>query len=120
MGDTLGSIVSLIVLGAMLGKLIAESGAAQRIASTIMRKVGLKNIQWALMIAGFITGLPLFDGTGFLLMLPLIFSVVYQYKLPACYLGSPMVAALSVAHAFLPPHPCPSALVIQFKASIGT
>jgi Gnt-I system high-affinity gluconate transporter len=119
MGDTLGSIVSLIVLGAMLGKLIADSGAAQRIASTMMRKVGFKNIQWAMMITGFVIGLPLFYGTGFVLMIPLIFSVVYQYKLPAVYIGLPMLASLSVAHGFLPPHPSPSALVIQFHASIG-
>lgn len=120
LGDTLGSIVSLIVLGAMLGKLIADSGAAQRIASTMMRQVGMRNIQWAMMITGFIIGLPLFYGTGFVLMIPLIFSVVYQYKLPAVYIGLPMLASLSVAHGFLPPHPSPSALVIMFHATIGT
>ena len=119
MGDTLGSIVSLIVLGAMLGKLIAESGAAQKIAAVMMRRVGLRNIQWAMMITGFVIGLPLFYGTGFVLMIPLIFSVVYQYKLPSVYIGLPMLASLSVAHGFLPPHPSPSALVIQFHASMG-
>ncbi|MFL5741586.1 MAG: gluconate:H+ symporter [Flavisolibacter sp.] len=119
MGDTLGSIVSLIVLGAMLGKLIAESGAAQRIASTIMRKVGRKNIQWALALTGFVIGLPLFYQTGFVLVIPLVFSMVYQYKLPAVPTGIAMLSALSVAHGFLPPHPSPSALVVQFGASIG-
>jgi Gnt-I system high-affinity gluconate transporter len=120
MGDTLGSIVSLIVLGAMLGKLIAESGAAQQIASAIMQAVGTKNIPWALALTGFIIGLPLFYGTGFVLMIPLIFSISYQYKLPAVATGLPMLAALSVAHGFLPPHPSPSALVILFHGSIGT
>ncbi len=120
MGDTLGSIVSLIVLGAMLGKLIAESGAAQQIASTIMKAVGTKNIPWALALTGFIIGLPLFYGTGFVLMIPLIFSISYQYKLPAVATGLPMLAALSVAHGFLPPHPSPSALVVQFEGTIGT
>src|SRR5579875_771121 len=88
-GDTLGSIVVIIILGAMLGKLIADSGAAQKIAATIMQAVGIKNIQWALVLTGFIIGIPLFYGVGFVLMIPLIFSVVYQYKLPAIYIGLP-------------------------------
>jgi Gnt-I system high-affinity gluconate transporter len=103
----------------MLGKLIAESGAAQQIASTIMKKVGLKNMHWALALVGFIIGIPLFYNTGFVLMVPLIFSIVYQYKLPAVATGIPLLASLSVAHGFLPPHPSPSALVTQFHASMG-
>jgi Gnt-I system high-affinity gluconate transporter len=119
-GDTLGSIVIIIVLGAMLGKLIAESGAAQQIAHSIMGRIGMKNIQWALALIGFIIGIPLFYGTGFVLLIPLVFSIVFQYKLPAIYIGLPMLAALSVAHGFLPPHPSPSALAVQFGASIST
>ena len=118
-GDTLGSLVSIICLGAMLGKLVAESGAAQKIASVLMNAFGVKYIQWALMITGFIIGIPLFYGVGFVLMVPLIFSVVYQYKLPAVYIGLPMLAALSVTHGFLPPHPSPTALVMQFNANMG-
>ena len=119
MGDILGGNVVIIVVGAMLGKLIAESGAAQQIASSIMQKVGLKNIHWALALIGFIIGIPLFYNTGFVLMIPLVFSLVYQYKLPAVATGIPLLAALSVAHGFLPPHPSPSALVTQFNANIG-
>jgi Gnt-I system high-affinity gluconate transporter len=118
-GDTLGSLVIVIVLGAMLGKLVAETGAAQKIASTLMGIFGTKYIQWALMITGFIVGIPLFYNVGFVLMVPLIFSVVYQYKLPAVYIGLPMLASLSVTHGFLPPHPAPTALVGQFKANMG-
>lgn len=120
MGDTLGSIAGIILLGAMLGKLVAESGAAQQIASTIVERTGLKYIRWSLALAGFIIGIPLFYGVGFVLMIPLIFSVVYQYKLPAVSIGLPMLAALSVSFGFLPPHPSPSALVILFNASMGT
>ena len=119
MGDTLGSLVSIICLGAMLGKLVAESGAAQKIATVLMNAFGVRYLQWALMITGFIIGIPLFYGVGFVLMVPLIFSVVYQYKLPAVYIGLPMLAALSVTHGFLPPHPSPTALVTQFGASMG-
>ena len=119
MGDILGGNVVIIVVGAMLGKLIAESGAAQQIASSIMKKVGMKNIHWALALIGFIIGIPLFYSTGFVLIIPLVFSMVFQYKLPAVATGIPLLAALSVAHGFLPPHPSPSALVIQFNATIG-
>ena len=120
MGEILGGNVVIIVLGAMLGKLIAESGAAQQIASSIMQKVGLKNIHWALALIGFIIGIPLFYNTGFVLMIPLVFSMVYQFKLPAIATAVPLLAALSVAHGFLPPHPSPSALATQFHANIGT
>jgi len=119
MGDTLGSLVIIICLGAMLGKLVAESGAAQRITVVLMRAFGIRYMQWALMITGFIVGIPLFYNVGFVLMIPLIFSVVYRYKLPAVYTGLPMLAALSVTHGFLPPHPSPTALVAQFNASLG-
>src|SRR6476661_1198056 len=72
-GDTLGSLVIIIALGAMLGKLVAESGAAQKIASVMMEAFGEKYIQWALVVTGFIIGIPLFYGVGFVLMIPLIF-----------------------------------------------
>ena len=119
LGDILGANVIIIVVGAMLGKLIAESGAARQIASSIMNAIGLKNIHWALALIGFIIGIPLFYNTGFVLMIPLIFSIVYQYKLPAVATAVPLLSALSVAHGFLPPHPSPSALVTQFNADIG-
>jgi len=100
-GDTLGSLVIVIALGAMLGKLVAESGASQKITNVLMKAFGQKNIQWALMVTGFIVGIPLFYNVGFVLMIPLIFSAAYQLKLPAVYVGVPMLAALSVTHGFL-------------------
>ncbi len=118
-GSILGSLTLIIVLGAMLGKLVAESGAAKKIASVMVDLFGTKYIQWGLMITGFIVGIPLFYGIGFVLLVPLIFSVVNQYKLPAVYIGLPMLAALSVTHGFLPPHPSPVALVALFDADLG-
>lgn len=119
MGDVLGSLAIIITAGAMLGKLVAESGAAQKIAQVSMQVFGQKYIQWAMVLTGFLIGIPLYYGIGFVLMVPLIFSVVYRYKLPALYIGLPMLAALSVTHGFLPPHPSPAALVVQFKADMG-
>jgi Gnt-I system high-affinity gluconate transporter len=118
-GDTLGSLVIVIALGAMLGKLVAETGAAQKITNVLMKAFGPARIQWALMITGFIVGIPLFYNVGFVLLIPLIFSAMYQMKMPAVYVGVPMLAALSVTHGFLPPHPAPSALVGQFNANMG-
>ncbi len=118
-GDTLGSLVIIIALGAMLGKLVAESGAAQKISAVMMKIFGRKYIRWGMMVTGFIVGIPLFYNVGFVLMVPLIFTVVYQYKLPAVYLGLPMLASLSVTHGFLPPHPSPVALVAQLHADMG-
>ncbi|MDN3549462.1 gluconate:H+ symporter [Mucilaginibacter aquaedulcis] len=120
MGDIMGQLLIIICLGAMLGKLVAVSGAAQKIAEVLVNAVGQKYIQWALVAAGFIIGIPLFYGIGFVLMVPLIFSVVYKYKLPAVYIGLPMLASLSVTHGFLPPHPSPSALVMLFHANMAT
>lgn len=118
-GDMLGELVIIICIGAMLGKIVAESGAAQKISNVLMKTFGEKYFQWAMMITGFIVGIPLFYSVGFVLLIPLIFSVVYQTKLPAVYVGLPMLAALSVTHGFLPPHPSPSALVAQFNANLG-
>jgi Gnt-I system high-affinity gluconate transporter len=118
-GDTLGSLVVIIVLGAMLGKLVAESGAAQKIATVMMKSFGDKYIQWALMLTGFIIGIPLFYQVGFVLIIPMIFSIIYKYKLPPMYIALPMLAPMSVAHGFLPPHPSPAALVSLFHANMG-
>lgn len=119
LGDTLGSLAVIICLGAMLGKLVATSGAAQKIAEVLVQAFGIKYIQLALVAAAFVIGIPLFYGIGFVLMVPLIFSITYKYKLPAVYIGLPMLSALSVTHGFLPPHPSPSALVVLFHANMG-
>jgi Gnt-I system high-affinity gluconate transporter len=119
MGSLLGDLVIVIVMGAMLGKLVAESGAAQRIAGVLMKIFGQKYITWAMAFTGLIVGIPLFYNVGFVLLVPLAFTVSYQYKLSAVYVGIPLLAALSVTHGFLPPHPSPAALVAQFDANMG-
>jgi Gnt-I system high-affinity gluconate transporter len=119
LGDTLGSVTIIIVLGAMLGKLVADSGAAQQITAVLTGSLGPRFIPWTLMVAGLLIGIPLFYNVGFVLIIPLVFSVAAKYRLPAVYTGLPMLASLSVLHGFLPPHPAPTALVAQFHASLG-
>lgn len=118
-GSTLGFLVMILGFGAMLGKLVAESGAAQRITSKLVEKFGLKYIQWALVLAGFIVGIPMFYTVGFVILIPLVFTVAASTGLPLIYVGLPMLASLSVTHGFLPPHPAPTAIADMFKADIG-
>ena len=118
-GQMLGSLLIVIVAGAMLGKLVAESGAAQQITSGMMKLFGVNRMQWALSATAFVIGIPLFYNVGFVLVVPLVFAVAYQHKLPVVFLGISMLASLSVTHGFLPPHPSPSALVGAFHADLG-
>ena len=118
-GDIMGSLLIILCTGAMLGKLIADSGAASKISSAMINIAGTKYVQWALVLTAFIIGIPLFYGVGFVILVPLVLVVSARYKLPAVYLGLPALAALSVTHGFLPPHPSPVALAQQFHANIG-
>ena len=119
MGDMLGSLVVILVVGAMIGKLIADYGAAQRIISAFMKWFGRKYLVWALVVTAFIVGIPLFYGIGFVLLVPLIITLSYKYDMPAVYIGLPMLASLSVTFGFLPPHPSPVALIQQYHADLG-
>lgn len=119
MGDTLGFLVMILGFGAMLGKLVADSGAAQRITSKLVVSFGIKNIQWAVVIAGFIVGIPMFYSVGFVILIPLVFTVAISTGLPLLFVGLPMLASLSVTHGFLPPHPSPTAIASMFRADIG-
>ncbi len=118
-GGTLGFLVIILGCGAMLGKMVADSGAAQKIADSMIKIFPNKYVQWAVVLTGFIVGIPLFYSVGFVILLPLVFTVAARTKLPLLYIGLPMLAALSVTHGYLPPHPAPSALAESFGADIG-
>ena len=118
-GNTMGFLVLILCFGAMLGKLVAESGAAQKITTQLVRAFGIKHIQLALMLTGFIVGISLFYDVGFFIMIPLIFTVAASTKLPLLYVGLPMLASLSVTHGYLPPHPAPTAITAMLNADLG-
>ncbi|MFB6466367.1 GntP family permease [Cytobacillus sp. Hz8] len=120
LGGTLGHIALIFGLGAMLGKLIADAGGAQRIAMTLIHKFGEKNIQWAVVVASFIVGIALFFEVGLVLLIPIVFTIAKQLKVSIVYLGIPMAAALLATHGFLPPHPGPTAVAGEYGADIGT
>jgi Gnt-I system high-affinity gluconate transporter len=119
LGAILGDLLIVIVSGAMLGKLVVESGAAQKIASVLVAAFGRNRMAWAMALTGFVVGIPLFYGVGFVLLVPIIFAVTGRYGLPPLVVGLPALAAMSVAHGLLPPHPAPTALVAQFGADMG-
>ena len=118
-GSTLGDVILIICLGAILGKILELSGAATQIANTLISSFGIKNIQWAVLLTGFLVGIPLFYNAGFIILVPLIFSIARTAKLPLLYVAIPMAASLSTTHCFLPPHPGPMFLVGAFKADLG-
>ena len=120
-GSTLGGggLALIICLGAILGKILEVSGAAEKIASQLIKNFGEKNIQWALLVTGFLVGIPLYYNAGFIILVPLVFTLARKTKLPLLYLVIPMAASLSTTHCFLPPHPGPVVLVSAFKANMG-
>jgi Gnt-I system high-affinity gluconate transporter len=118
-GDTLGLLVLILGFGAMLGRIIADSGAAQRITKALIAAFGLKRIHWALMLAGFIVGIPMFYSVGFVILIPIVFTMAAATGLPLIFIGLPMLASLSVTHGFLPPHPAPTAMADMFGANMG-
>ena len=118
-GNTLGFLVLILGLGAMLGKLVAESGAAQQITNGLIKFFGVKNTKVAVMSTGFIVGITMFYSVGFVILVPLVFTIAASTGLSLIGIGLPMLAALSVTHGFLPPHPAPSALSVIFKADVG-
>lgn len=118
-GNTLGFLVLILGLGAMLGKLVADSGAAQQITDRLVSRFGIRYVQWALVLTGFIVGIPMFYSVGFVMLIPLVFTIAVSTGLPLLYVGLPMLASLSVTHGYLPPHPAPTAVAVMFKADIG-
>lgn len=118
-GDTLGGLTMILTLGAMIGKLAEDYGGAERIVQVLIKWFGIKNIQWAALLTGILVGIPLFYSAGFIVLLPLAFSIASATGLPKLYVGLPMVSALSITHGFLPPHPGPVALATIFHADMG-
>src|SRR5258705_2916213 len=118
-GSTLGGLALIICLGATLGKMLETSGAAEQITSTLIKSFGETNIQLAVLVTGFLVGIPLFYNAGFIILVPLVFSIARTAKLPLLYVAIPMAASLSTTHCFLPPHPGPMFLVGAFKADLG-
>jgi len=118
-GGTLGHIALLVALGTMLGKMMAESGGAERIARTLISAFGEKNVHWAMVTIAFIVGLPVFFEVGFVLLIPIAFNVAKRTGTSMILVGIPMVAGLSVVHGLIPPHPAALLAVAAYHADVG-
>ena len=118
-GNTMGNIILILTFGAMLGKLIEESGAAHTITYKLTDMFGIRNIQYAILITGFLVGLPMMYNASFLVMIPLIYTFSSTTKLPLMYLGIPLSATLSIAHGYLPPHPAPTYVSFVYGADVN-
>src|SRR5919202_4138826 len=118
-GGTLGFIAVVVGLGTMLGKMIAESGAATRIATTLIGRFGERRVHWALMVVAFIVGIPVFFQVGFVLLVPLVFTIARRTGMSLITIGIPLVAGLSVVQGMLPPHPAAMLAVGAYGADIG-
>lgn len=118
-GGTLGHIAIVVALGTMLGKMMAESGGAERIAITLINIAGEKRIPWAMMVVGLLVGLPVFFEVGFVLLIPIAFNVAKRTGTSMILVGLPMVAGLSVVHGLVPPHPATLLAVAAYNADIG-
>ncbi|AIF53022.1 GntP family permease [Pelosinus sp. UFO1] len=118
-GGTLGHIALIFGLGAMLGRLVADAGGAQRIAMTLINKFGETKIEWAVVVSSFIVGIAMFFEVGLVLLIPIVFSIAREMKVSLLSLGIPMLAALLATHSFLPPHPGPTVIAGEYGADIG-
>ncbi|MDQ0033623.1 GntP family gluconate:H+ symporter [Variovorax boronicumulans] len=118
-GGVLGFVGIVLGLGTMLGKMMAESGGADRIARTLIDAFGKERVHWAMMFAAFLVGIPLFFEIGFVLLIPLVFIVARRTGVSLIRIGIPLLAGLSVVHGLVPPHPGPLLAIGVFGADIG-
>lgn len=118
-GGALGFIAVVVGLGTMLGKMMAESGGAERIAKTLIGLFGEERVHWAIMFVAFIVGIPVFFQVGLVLLIPLVFTVARSAGVSLIKIGIPLLAGLSVAHGMVPPHPAAMLAVGAFKADVG-
>jgi GntP family gluconate:H+ symporter len=119
LGGALGHIAIVVALGTMLGKMMAESGGADQIAYTLIRLFGEKNVPRAMVAIGLVIGLPAFFEVGFVLLIPIVFTVARRTGTSLILVGLPMLAGLSVVHGLVPPHPAAMMAVTIFKADVG-
>ena len=118
-GATVASVGTLIALGAIFGKLLADSGGADQLVDTIVGRSSERALPWAMALVGMIIGLPMFFEIGLVLLMPVILLVARRSGLPLMRVAIPALAGLSAMHGFVPPHPGPLAAVGALNADLG-
>ncbi|CZZ94318.1 Gnt-I system [Bordetella ansorpii] len=125
-GKTLGVVGLVVALGAMLGKILADSGVTESIANFILTRASGRTLPWAMALVAFVIGIPMFFEVGLVVLLPLIFSVARKIEEEGrlrgsayAYVGVPVIAALAAMHGMVPPHPGPLTAIATLKTSVG-
>ncbi len=118
-GDALGFIAIVVALGAMIGRFLEHSGGGRVLAEWLLAKFGRENAQWAVLTAAFLVGLPIFFEVGFIILVPVAWSLARESRKTLLFYGLPLTAALTVTHAMVPPHPAPSAAASLLGADLG-
>jgi gluconate:H+ symporter, GntP family len=118
-GGVLGHLVGILALGTILGKLMADSGAGMQVADFFVRVFGEKKLPWAMLISGFIIGIPVFFEVGILILLPLVISIHKTTKQNILLIALPVIAGLSIVHGLVPPHPGAMAAISIYGADLG-
>lgn len=119
MGGTLGFLAPILALGAIIGKMMEISGGAEKLSRTLINFMGKSKAAWAMMIVAYICGIPVFLQVGIVLLTPILFCVVIESKQPLVQVALSMLAALTVVHCVIPPHPAAMAIALALKADVG-
>lgn len=119
LGSTFGSVGLLIALGAMLGKLLADSGGANEIVDSIIERVGPKRLPWAMALIAALIGLPMFFEIGVVILVPIILLVAKRTGVSLMKVGIPALAGLSILHGLVPPHPGPETAIKLLNAPLS-
>ena len=118
-GATLGQVAIVLGLGAILGEMLAASGGAETIAATLLSRFGEKNLPWAMLLLGFVVGLPVFFEVGLVLLIPIAITVARRSGRAPVAIALPMLAGLSVVHGLIPPHPAALLAMTLYHADIA-
>lgn len=118
-GDALGFIAVVVALGAVIGRLLEHSGGGRALAQWLLEKTGERHAVWAVFVAAFVIGLPIFFEVGFIILVPFVYSLARQSGKSLLHFGLPVAAALTVTHAMVPPHPAPAAAAQLLGADMG-
>lgn len=119
MGSTLGFVATVVGLGAIFGQMLRVSGGARSLANYLLKKFGQKNASWALMISGFIVGIPIFLDVGFIIFIPIVYALTRDTKRSVLYYAIPLLAGLAVTHTMVPPTPGPTAVSEILDVELG-
>jgi len=119
-GDALGFIAVVLGLGAMIGRFLEYSGGGRALADWLLLKFGKENAAWAMLVAAFLVGLPIFFEVGFIILIPLVWNLARETKRSLLFYGLPMAAALTMTHSLVPPHPAPAAATQLLGGDLGS